>query len=195
MGVWSTTKQLTETHRQRFKRIPKHRLQPKLKARVAGCAPSLTICVLSPEKPRWCKAGPSIVGLSQSRREASRHPPGCAASRASRAKHKHVPAKVPGDSPFFPTIVLFENRPFPRVSGGFLERRIPGKNGESSTRMMIILAVRQHASESPGCMAQPDWKNMSLAATAGRRGFGFVMPSTSCVPKPPAMPKRRHPPR
>ena len=33
------------------------------------------------------------------------------------------------DSPFFPTIVLFENRPFPRVSGVFLERRIPGKNG------------------------------------------------------------------
>ena len=28
-----------------------------------------------------------------------------------------------------PAIVLFENRPFPWVSGGFLERRIPRKNG------------------------------------------------------------------
>ena len=40
------------------------------------------------------------------------------------------------DSPFFPTIVLFENGPFSWVSGGFLERRIPGKNGEGSTRSL-----------------------------------------------------------
>ena len=40
------------------------------------------------------------------------------------------------DSPFFPTIVLFENPPFPWVSGGFLERRIPGKNGEGRSRNM-----------------------------------------------------------
>ena len=37
------------------------------------------------------------------------------------------------DSPFFPTIVLFENRPIPWVSAVFLEKRIPGKNGEGST--------------------------------------------------------------
>ena len=37
-------------------------------------------------------------------------------------------------SPFFSTIVLFNNRPFPWVSGGFLETRIPAKNGEGSTR-------------------------------------------------------------
>ena len=30
--------------------------------------------------------------------------------------------------------MLFKNRPFPWVSRGFLERRIPGKNGEGSTR-------------------------------------------------------------
>ena len=38
------------------------------------------------------------------------------------------------DSPFFSTIVLLKNRPFPWVSGIFLERRILGKNGEGSTR-------------------------------------------------------------
>ena len=40
------------------------------------------------------------------------------------------------DSAFCPTIVLIENRPFPWVSGGFLERGNPGKNGEGSTRTM-----------------------------------------------------------
>ena len=40
------------------------------------------------------------------------------------------------DSPFSHTIVLFENWPFPWLSGGFLERRIPGKNGEGSTRTL-----------------------------------------------------------
>ena len=38
--------------------------------------------------------------------------------------------------PCFPTIVLFEHRSFPWVSGGFLPRRIPGKNGEGSTRVL-----------------------------------------------------------
>ena len=37
-------------------------------------------------------------------------------------------------SPLFSTIVHFENQRFPRVSGGFLERRIPGKNGEGTPR-------------------------------------------------------------
>ena len=32
------------------------------------------------------------------------------------------------------TIVLFKNQPFPQVLGGFLERRIPGKNGEVTPR-------------------------------------------------------------
>ena len=43
--------------------------------------------------------------------------------------------------PFCPTIVLFENRiRFPGFQeGGFLERRIPGKNGEGSTRRMSFL--------------------------------------------------------
>ena len=45
------------------------------------------------------------------------------------------------DSPFPPAIVLLEHRPFPWVSGGFLERRIPGKNGEGSTRT-IAEAIR-----------------------------------------------------
>ena len=40
------------------------------------------------------------------------------------------------DSPFFSTIVFLKNRPIPWVSGGFLERRIPGKNGEGSPRFL-----------------------------------------------------------
>ena len=50
-------------------------------------------------------------------------------------RKQHVILRV--DSPFFPTIVLFENRPFPWLSGGFLERRIPGKNGDGSTRVIL----------------------------------------------------------
>ena len=45
------------------------------------------------------------------------------------------------DSAFFATIALFKNRPFPWVSGGFLERRIPGKNGEGSTRTVFALRL------------------------------------------------------
>ena len=38
--------------------------------------------------------------------------------------------------PFFSTIILFKNQiRFPRVSGGFLERRSPGKNGGGTPRM------------------------------------------------------------
>ena len=51
----------------------------------------------------------------------------------------YTPLMLLVTSPFFPTIVLFENRPFPWVSGGFLERRIPGKNGEGSTRRITKL--------------------------------------------------------
>ena len=40
------------------------------------------------------------------------------------------------DSPFFPTIVLFENQLFSQGFGGCLERRIPGKNGEATLRMV-----------------------------------------------------------
>ena len=36
------------------------------------------------------------------------------------------------DSPFFSAIVLFKNQPLPQGFGGFLERRIPGKNGNGS---------------------------------------------------------------
>ena len=42
------------------------------------------------------------------------------------------------DSPFFSTIVLFTNLLFFRGSHGFLERRIPGKNGEVSPRMFNL---------------------------------------------------------
>ena len=39
------------------------------------------------------------------------------------------------DSPFFSAIALFNNQiRFPWVSGGVLERRIPGKNGEGTLR-------------------------------------------------------------
>ena len=47
------------------------------------------------------------------------------------------------DSPFFSTIVLFKHLPFPWVSGGFLERRIPGKNGEGTARSMCAILGTQ----------------------------------------------------
>ena len=40
-----------------------------------------------------------------------------------------------GDSPFFSNIVLFKTSRFRWVSGGFLEKRIPGKNGEGIPRI------------------------------------------------------------
>ena len=40
------------------------------------------------------------------------------------------------DSPVFSTIVLFKNQLFPWVFDGFLKRRIPGKNGEGSPRII-----------------------------------------------------------
>ena len=46
-------------------------------------------------------------------------------------------SKNPGGFSFFSTIVLSKNRiRFPWVSGGFLERRIPGKNGEGTPRVL-----------------------------------------------------------
>ena len=44
------------------------------------------------------------------------------------------------ESPLFPTILLFENRPFlfPGFPGGFPERRTPGKNGKGSTRTLEL---------------------------------------------------------
>ena len=42
------------------------------------------------------------------------------------------------DTQLFLTIVLFNNQPFPSVSEGSLERRIPGKNGESTPRILIF---------------------------------------------------------
>ena len=41
--------------------------------------------------------------------------------------------------PFFSSMVLFKNQLFPQGVGGFLERRIPGKNGEVTSRMFIQL--------------------------------------------------------
>ena len=41
--------------------------------------------------------------------------------------------------PFFSAIVLFKNKPFPQVFGGFLKKRIPGKNGTVTPRMMCTL--------------------------------------------------------
>ena len=43
-----------------------------------------------------------------------------------------------GDSPFFPTIGLFKNQLFSLGFGGFLEKRIPGKNGEGTPRMICF---------------------------------------------------------
>ena len=43
------------------------------------------------------------------------------------------------DSPFFSSIVLSKSLLFPSVSGGFLERRIPGKNGEGTPRFVVSL--------------------------------------------------------
>ena len=58
------------------------------------------------------------------------------------------------DSPFFSTIVLFKNQPcflgvffLPGVSGGFLEGRIPGKNGEGSPRIFAISELAERRAE------------------------------------------------
>ena len=49
------------------------------------------------------------------------------------AKETHCPFFLGVDSPFFSTIILFNRQLFlPRVLGGFLERRIPGKNGSGA---------------------------------------------------------------
>ena len=53
---------------------------------------------------------------------------------------------IPGvDSPFFSIIVLFKTCRLPWVSGGFLERRIPGKNGEGTPRVLCrVIALHYH---------------------------------------------------
>ena len=56
------------------------------------------------------------------------------------------------DSPFCSTIVLFKTRPVILVSGGFLERRIPGKNGEGSTRVSPLRAEGPAAQRASGDM-------------------------------------------
>ena len=44
--------------------------------------------------------------------------------------------------PFFSTIVLFKNRiRFPRVFGGFVERRIPGFRMEMDATLRVLLGV------------------------------------------------------
>ena len=56
------------------------------------------------------------------------------------AKNRNLPGgtTLPGfDSPFFSAIVIFKNQPFSTVFGGFLERRIPGKNGEVTPRTLL----------------------------------------------------------
>ena len=48
------------------------------------------------------------------------------------------------DSPLFSAIVLFKNQTFPRVFGGFLERRVPGKNGEVTPRNLDELRTHKY---------------------------------------------------
>ena len=49
---------------------------------------------------------------------------------------------IPG--PFFSAIALFKSRIcFPRGFGGFLERRIPGKNGEVTPRLIALCILNQ----------------------------------------------------
>ena len=56
-------------------------------------------------------------------------------------------SRYPGvDSPFFSAIVLFKNQPFPGVFGGFLERTIPGKNGEVTPRGIPVFHRESDAS-------------------------------------------------
>ena len=40
------------------------------------------------------------------------------------------------DSPFFSTIALFKNQPFPPGVEGFVKRRIPGKNREGTLEIL-----------------------------------------------------------
>ena len=45
------------------------------------------------------------------------------------------------DAPFVSAIVLFKNQQFPQVFCGFLERKIPEKNGEATPRVVLFAGV------------------------------------------------------
>ena len=59
------------------------------------------------------------------------------------------------DSPLFSTIVLSKTSCLHTVFGGFLERRIPGKNGEATLRNML------------GRVPDPHRETSALAVGAG----------------------------
>ena len=74
---------------------------------------------------------------------------------------------------FFSAIVLFNNQPlsdFPRVFGGFLERRIPGKNGEATPRILPLRTSPKGKplQGPPKVMPEPQGKYRELALSPVR---------------------------
>ena len=56
-----------------------------------------------------------------------------------KGQYNQKPSIILGvDSPFFSTIAFPKTSRSPWVSGGFLERRIPGKDGEGTNRIMRV---------------------------------------------------------
>ena len=83
------------------------------------------------------------------------------------------------DSPFFPTIVFFENRRCPWVAGGFLERRIPGKNGEGSTRHSDMEPLRHQKWGSP---PQKKRANLGVQPLSGKWVVTMIGGATGVYP-------------
>ena len=70
------------------------------------------------------------------------------------------------------TIVLFINHPFFLDSGGFLERRIPGKNGECTTRITTDAFFTPQARAGRGQSGRPrPWHRRPRCGTCLGRGW------------------------
>ena len=73
---------------------------------------------------------------------------------------------------FFSAIVLFENRPFPWVFGGFLERNIPGKN----------VAMGQNPNRTPSEHPNPTTKIRSkMGGAATPKWYHWFWPTAMSV--------------
>ena len=95
-------------------------------------------------------------------------------------------SKHPGvDSPFFSAIVLFKNQPFPQGFGGFLERRIPGKNGEVIPRKQCCENQKPESQDQTSrSLAEPLPRTTLLAATSALSAIGEPGLNPSSTPCP-----------
>ena len=89
------------------------------------------------------------------------------------------------DSQFFSAIVLFENQPFPRVLCSFLERRIPGKNWEVTSRM-----VSENSSQK---MGQPKTHGHTCRQKPVKKVLVVFLPMSETIPRLTLLPLRSHP--